>query len=66
MKVNKIEETKEYGVVFDVELPVRFYFNKDGSFDGIEVTVERASERDVELIKELMVMLSEAFRKIEE
>jgi len=26
MKVNKIGETKEYGVVFDVELPVRFYF----------------------------------------
>lgn len=61
MKVNKIEETKHYGNIFDVFLPVRFFFNKDGSFDGIEITQEkptgrcasRSYKRDEELIEEL-------------
>jgi len=60
MKVNKIEETENYGCIFDVALPVRFYFNKDGSFDGIEVAVEKASDRDQALVEELMKRLVEA------
>ena len=60
MKVNKIEQTKQYGAIFDVGLPVRFYFNKDGSFDGIEVSVETATKRDQKLISELCLMLAKA------
>ena len=28
--------TTEYGEVVEIRVPVRFYFNKDGSFDGVE------------------------------
>lgn len=40
MKVSKVIETKVYGEIYTVALPVRFFFNKDGSYDGIEVYVE--------------------------
>lgn len=60
IKVHKIEETKNYGNIFDVNLPVRFYFDKDGSFDGIEVYVENATERDKQLIEELCTKLGKA------
>jgi len=29
-------QTKNYSEVIEVRIPVRFYFNEDGSFDGIE------------------------------
>ena len=60
MRVNKIRETSEYGELFDVALPIRFYFNKDGSFDGIDVHVEGASQRDKDLVEELCKKLAEA------
>lgn len=63
MKVSKVIETKVYGAIYTVALPVRFFFNKDDSYDGIEVHVEGALERDQELVKELMVKLSEAEEK---
>jgi hypothetical protein len=28
--------TKEYGEVVEIRVPTRFYWNKDGAFDGIE------------------------------
>lgn len=28
--------SKEYGEVIEIRVPTRFYFNKDGTFDGIE------------------------------
>lgn len=59
-RVNKIEETANYGNIFDVFFPVRFYFNKDGSFDGIEVTQENPTKRDEELIEELCEKLAKA------
>ena len=62
MKVNKITNLKNYGVIFDVGYPIRFYFKKDGSFDGIEVVVENASDRDHLLIKELCLKLARALK----
>lgn len=41
-------------------LPVRFFFRKDGSFDGIEIYVEHALERDIKLSDELLRDLSKA------
>ena len=28
--------TKEYGEVIEIRVPTRFYWNKDGTFDGVE------------------------------
>jgi len=60
LKVNKIENTLEYGVIYDLGLPIRFYFKKDGSFDGIEIFSQHASKRDHKLIDELLQKLGEA------
>jgi len=59
LKVNKLS-TKQYHTIFDVHLPIRFFFNADGSFDGIEVSVEDASERDEKLADELCQTLGSA------
>jgi len=29
-------QTENYGEVIEIRVPVRFYFNNDGTFDGIE------------------------------
>lgn len=63
MRVSKVIETKVYGAIYTVALPIRFFFNKDGSYDGLDVHVKGASERDQELIKELMIKLVEAGEK---
>ena len=55
--VVKTADTKFYGDIFDVTLPVRFYFNKDGSFDGIEVYVADATESEQKLVIELCAMI---------
>lgn len=64
MKVNKIVPTKgEYGLIYDVALPVRFYFNKDGSFDGIEFSVEKATEEERSLVDALLKELPSSMGK---
>ena len=60
IRVNKIKGFNKYGEVFDIGFPTRFYFNKDGSFDGIEVSVEGGSERDNVLVRELCLKLAQA------
>ena len=45
--------TPSYSEVYTVNLPVEFYFNFDGTFDGIEVTVAAATEFENNLIGEL-------------
>jgi len=59
MKVSKVLETEQYGNIYSVDLPIRFFFNKDGSYDGIEVHVENTSDRDQELVKELCEKLTQ-------
>lgn len=64
LKVNKIVPTKgEYGLIFDVALPVRFYFNKDGTFDGIEISAEKTNEKEGKLAEELCQELAQATGK---
>ena len=60
MNINKISNTPQYETIFDVSLPIRFYFNYGGGFDGIEVMVEDATERDQELVEELLLILAKA------
>ena len=60
IKVSKITDTPNYSIIYDVNLPVRFFFKNDGSFDGIEVHVEDALERDKTLIAELCSDLCKA------
>jgi len=60
LMVNKIKGFGGYDEVFDIGFPTRFYFNKDGSFDGIEVSVEGGSERDNLLVRELCLKLARA------
>lgn len=59
-RVVKIANTPNYGTVFSVNLPVRFFFNEDGSYDGIEVHVEHATPNEQALITELCQMLRDA------
>lgn len=63
VKVIKVIETKVYGPIFTVHLPVRFFFNRDGSYDGLEVYVKDASDGEQELIRELIEMLVAAGEK---
>lgn len=65
IKVSKITNTPNYGIIYDVDLPIRFFFNKDGSFDGIEAHVEDALERDQKLIAELCRDLAAALKGVE-
>ncbi len=58
-KILKVLETSVYGENFMVEFPVRFFFDKDGSFDGLDINTEHAPERDQALVKELCEKLSE-------
>lgn len=52
-KVVKVENTPNYGVIYTVMLPVRFYFNKDGSYDRICFDARKTTEKESELVKEL-------------
>ena len=57
LNVIKVENTPNYGAIYTVSLPVRFYFNKDGGYDGIEFATEGATENELSLIKELLEKL---------
>jgi len=64
LRVNKIVPTKsEYGLIYDVALPIRFFFSKDGSFDGIEVSVEKATEQENKIVEDLLKELAQATGK---
>lgn len=56
LKVYKINETDVYGKIIVVNLPIQFYFNKDGSYDGFEIDVDEATEKEKELVGELCGM----------
>jgi len=59
MKVLKSERLiSKYGAIYDVSVPVRFFFNKDGSYDGLEFAVEGCNSKEVEVIRELTLRLA--------
>ena len=52
LKVYKINETKVYGKIFCIDLPIQFFFNTNGTYDGFEIDVRDATEKEKELVKE--------------
>lgn len=46
-----------YGRILEIDTPVRFYWNKDGSFDGIEFTVDKLSESEILLVKDVLLQM---------
>ncbi len=53
MKVREIP-SENYGRVIEIRLPTRYYWNKDGTFDGFEMTISKVSESDMVLIQEVL------------
>lgn len=53
MKVREIP-SESYGRVIEIRLPTRYYWNKDGTFDGFEMTISKVSEADMILIQEVL------------
>lgn len=53
MKVREIP-SENYGRVIEIRLPTRYYWNKDGTFDGFEMTISKVSEADMVLIQEVL------------
>ena len=52
MKIYKIKETNVYGKIFVIDLPIQFFFNKDGTYDGFEIDVRDATENEKDLVRE--------------
>ena len=43
-----------YGRVIEINVPMRLYWNKDGSFDGIEYQVKNCTGYQMRLIREVV------------
>ena len=61
IKIYKINETKNYGKCFVTNLPVKFFFNKDGSYDGFEINVCNCTEKEKKLLEEFCRMFPDKF-----
>jgi hypothetical protein len=44
MVAKKIPSTR-YGTIIEVNSPIRFYWDKDGNFDGVECSVPKGTSR---------------------
>ena len=47
-----------YGRVIESNLPLRFYWNKNGTFDGVEFTVLDISSEEYTLVQEILAQFS--------
>ena len=54
------KEDSEYGDIYRVKFPVTFYFNKDGTYDGLGFDTEDITEEEVDLLEELLDKLAES------
>jgi len=48
----------DFGTIYDVNVSVRFFFNKDGSYDGLEFAVQGCNDKEIELLRELTLRLA--------
>lgn len=53
---NKVKEipSNNYGRVIEVNVPMRFYWDIDGEFDGIEFTTTDLNDFEMNLIGEVL------------
>lgn len=47
-------KTDAYSVIYCVSYPCRFYFNKDGTYDGLEFETIGITDEEAFLIEELL------------
>lgn len=52
-------EDSEYGDVYKVEFPITFYFNKDGTYDGLEFDTKNITDEEIDLLEELVYKLED-------
>jgi len=57
------EKSKVYAKVYKTDLQTNFYFNKDGTFDGIGIDVRGTTKEEKRLVEELCRELAETLRK---
>lgn len=51
---------KEYSEIYDVTFPVTFYFNEDGTYDGLSFDTEDVTNEEAKLIEELLDKLADS------
>lgn len=51
-------EDGEYSDIYNVKFPVTFYFDNDGTYDGLAFDTEDATKDEVKLLEELLDKLS--------
>jgi len=56
LKAYKINETENYGKIFVMNLPIQFFFNKDGSYDGFEIDVMNTTKNEKKITEEFCKM----------
>lgn len=49
-----------YSDIYTVTLPVAFYFDKEGMYDGLSFETEDITEKEAELVEELLDKLADA------
>lgn len=52
-------EDGQYSDIYEVKLPVSFYFDKEGVYDGLSFATEDITEEEVGLLEELLDKLEE-------
>lgn len=52
-------EAGEYGDIYKVTIPVTFYFDKEGVYDGLAFDTEDITEEEAETLEELLDKLEE-------
>jgi len=53
MSKASVRSSKLYSAIFKVDMPIEFFFNKKGMFDGIGVDVEKATKEERYVIEQL-------------
>lgn len=52
-----------FGRIIESNVPLRLYWNKDGTFDGVEFTVQGLTPEELLLIKEILLQFDYLHRK---
>jgi hypothetical protein len=63
-KAMKSRKSKQYSAIYTLRLPIDFFFNKDGSFDGIGIDVSsevKTTSHEKNVVKELCNKLGGCF-----
>jgi len=64
MKTVREIESDTYGRVIELRLPTRYYWNKDGTFDGIEITMgKNVLDSETLLVQEVFQQLEFLIRE---